>query len=98
VQIDGQHLILHELRAEGARLIAHGLEQLGATHLTGHAGIVGDLVGQAQRAGRQPFVDHQGAVLAPCGVDCGRGPGRAAADDDHVIVPAPIASALATRR
>jgi len=25
VQIDGQYLILHELRAEGARLIAHGL-------------------------------------------------------------------------
>ncbi len=91
-ELDAIGLVGDQPRAEALGLVAELLHHLRAHHAVGEAGVVLHVGRLLQQAAPGEALDHQRAQVRARGVQRRRVPGRAAADDDHVLDVAHLVS------
>ena len=83
-EVDARDVVGEELGAEALRLRAELLHQLGAEDAVLEARVVLDVARDHQLAAEREALDHERLEVGARGVERGRVPGGAAADDDQI--------------
>ena len=86
-ELDAGHVVGLEPGAEALGLVAEVLHHLRAHDPFGEARVVLDIGRLLEQAAPREALDHERLEVGARGVQRGRVPGRATADDDHVFNP-----------